>query len=77
MMSQRTKTSRRKWKRHAEERALWRAHLDHTGCKVVGPEPFTINLIPVILPDGETVYTSPRKPLWSSGPPCWMRRFVQ
>jgi hypothetical protein len=25
---------------------------------MVGPEPFTINLIPVMLPDGETVYTS-------------------
>jgi len=35
MMSQRTKTSRRKWKRHAEERATMRAHLDHTGSKVV------------------------------------------
>ena len=60
MMSQRTKTSRRKRQRPAEKRATIRARLDQAA-RLTRPEPFTINLIPVILPDGETVYTSPQE----------------
>jgi len=57
MMSQRTKTSRRKRQRPAEKRATIRARLDQAA-RLTRPEPFTINLIPVMLPDGGTVYTS-------------------
>ena len=57
MRSQRTKPSRKRWKRGAEKWATIRARLDQAG-RLARPEPFTINLIPVMLPDGETVYTS-------------------
>jgi hypothetical protein len=56
MRSQRTKTSRRKRQRPAEKRATIRARLDQAG-RLARPEPLTINLIPVMLPDGETLYT--------------------
>ena len=57
MRSQRTKPSRKRWKRGAEKWATIRARLDQAG-RVARSEPLTINLIPVMLPDGETVYTS-------------------
>ena len=57
MRRQRTKPSRKKWNRRAEKWATIRARLDQAG-RLARPEPFTINLIPVMLPDGETVYTS-------------------